>query len=78
MEIYPTSPRWAGIFGAEAAARHHFGGGAREMQAALLVATLPNPSVRNPARPGPRLAARAGAIAERARKAGGYIDCLYP
>jgi monofunctional biosynthetic peptidoglycan transglycosylase len=47
------------------------------MQAALLAASLPNPAVRNPARPGPRLAARAGAIAERARKAGGYIDCLY-
>jgi monofunctional biosynthetic peptidoglycan transglycosylase len=70
-----------GIFGAEAAARHYFGRPATalgEMQAALLVAALPNPAVRNPAQPGPRLEARARTIAERARKAGGYIDCLYP
>ena len=82
MEIYLNIAELGpGIFGAEAAARHYFGRSAAalgEMQAALLVATLPNPSVRNPARPGPRLAARAEAIAERARKAGGYIDCLYP
>jgi monofunctional biosynthetic peptidoglycan transglycosylase len=82
MEIYLNIVELGpGIFGAEAAARHYFGRSAAslgEMQAALLAASLPNPAVRNPARPGPRLEARARAIAERARKAGGYIDCLYP
>jgi monofunctional biosynthetic peptidoglycan transglycosylase len=82
MEIYLNIAELGpGIFGAEAAARHYFGRPATalgEMQAALLVAALPNPAVRNPAQPGPRLEARARTIAERARKAGGYIDCLYP
>ncbi len=82
MEIYLNIAELGpGIFGAEAAARHYFGRPAAELgdlQAALLVAALPNPEARNPGQPGPRMMARATTILERARKAGGYTDCLAP
>jgi monofunctional biosynthetic peptidoglycan transglycosylase len=55
MEIYLNIAEWGdGIFGAEAAARHHFGKSARDLtrrEAALLATTLPNPILRNAARP---------------------------
>lgn len=80
MEIYLNIAELGpGIFGVEAAARHYFGTSAAtlgDLQAALLVAALPNPEARNPGQPGPRMMARATTILERARRAGGYIDCL--
>ncbi|MGD9739189.1 MAG: monofunctional biosynthetic peptidoglycan transglycosylase [Bauldia sp.] len=55
MEIYLNIAEWGpGIFGIEAAARHHFGVAASDLsgrQAALLAAVLPNPIVRDPANP---------------------------
>jgi monofunctional biosynthetic peptidoglycan transglycosylase len=82
MEIYLNIAEWGpGLFGAEAAARHYFKVSAKELsasQAALLVAALPNPLVRDPARPSASLRARARTIASRARASGAYIDCLYP
>ncbi|MEJ0013981.1 MAG: monofunctional biosynthetic peptidoglycan transglycosylase [Bauldia sp.] len=82
MEIYLNIVEWGpGIFGAEAAARHYFKRGADQLtagQAALLTAALPNPWVRDPSRPSAALQALARTIAERARMAGAYIDCLYP
>src|SRR3954471_20440666 len=52
MEIYLNVAEWGqGIFGAEAAARHHFGKSARELtrrEAALLATALPNPILRDP------------------------------
>jgi monofunctional glycosyltransferase len=55
MEVYLNVAEWGqGIFGAEAAARHHFGKSARELtrrEAALLATALPNPLLRDPARP---------------------------
>jgi monofunctional biosynthetic peptidoglycan transglycosylase len=57
-----------GIFGAEAAARHYFGHGAATLsahEAALLAATLPNPSKRNPARPSGYVSQYAAHIEER-------------
>jgi monofunctional biosynthetic peptidoglycan transglycosylase len=78
MEIYLNIAEWGpnGEFGAEAAARRAFKKSARDLtnaEAALLVATLPNPIVRDAAKPGPRLrqtaakrqagAGRAGAAA---------------
>ena len=55
MEIYLNVAEWGqGIFGAEAAARHHFGKSARDLtrrEAALLATALPNPILRDPARP---------------------------
>jgi len=53
------------IFGMEAAAQHYFGRPAAEInqrQAALIVATLPNPRQWNPARPTAYLNRRADAI----------------
>jgi monofunctional biosynthetic peptidoglycan transglycosylase len=82
MEIYLNIAEFGpGVFGVEAAARHYFGrsaAGLGETQAALLVAALPNPEARNPARPGPRMQARAARIVAQARASGAYIDCLYP
>jgi monofunctional biosynthetic peptidoglycan transglycosylase len=80
MEIYLNIAEWGpGIYGVEAAARHHFGRPAKDLtrrQAALLAVTLPNPSTRNPAKPGPGLRRLAGVIEKRATKAGGYVGCL--
>jgi monofunctional biosynthetic peptidoglycan transglycosylase len=82
MEIYLNIAEWGpGIFGAEAAAQYYFrrpAGRLTEGQSALLVAALPNPHLRNPGRPSARLQSRAATIAARARRAGGYLDCLYP
>jgi len=80
MEIYLNIVEWGpGVFGAEAAARHYFHRPARALtasEAALLAVTLPNPELRNPAKPGPGLKELAVNIAGRARMAGGYVDCL--
>ena len=80
MEIYLNIVEWGpGIFGAEAAARYYFHRPARELtasEAALLAVTLPNPELRDPAKPGPGLRELAVNIAGRARMAGGYVDCL--
>ena len=49
LEVYLNSVEWdEGVFGAEAAARHHFGVSAANLsrqQASLLAAVLPNPRV---------------------------------
>ena len=82
MEIYLNVVEWGpGVFGAEAAARHYFKRSAKDLtagQSALLAAALPNPNIRNPARPTRRLQALARTIAARARASGAYIDCFYP
>ena len=82
MEIYLNVVEWGpGIFGAEAAARHYFNRPAKALtpsQSALLAATLPNPSARDPAQPTGALQSLARTIAGRARMSGAYIDCLYP
>lgn len=56
FEIYLNIAEWGpGIFGVEAAARHHFKKSAsrlNESEAALLAVTLPNPIGRNAAAPG--------------------------
>jgi monofunctional biosynthetic peptidoglycan transglycosylase len=68
LEIYLNIAEWGpGIFGAEAAARHHFGKSAAQLsprEAALLAAALPSPRTRNAGRPNgltARIAARIGA-----------------
>ncbi len=82
MEIYLNIAEWGpNVFGIEAAAQHHFGRAARDLtanQAALLAVTLPNPRVRDPARPSRLMTSLARTVAARARLAGGYIECLYP
>lgn len=56
LEIYLNNVEWGpGIYGAEAAARHHYGVSARDLsrtQAAGLAALLPNPLSRTPGNTG--------------------------
>jgi len=69
IEIYLNIAEWGeGVFGAEAAARRHFGKSAAELtprEAALLVAVLPNPRQRDPRRPSRLVNAKAGRILAR-------------
>jgi monofunctional glycosyltransferase len=57
LEIYLNIAEWGpGVFGAEAAARYHFGKSAAALtpsQAALLAVSLPNPIERRAGAPGP-------------------------
>ena len=80
LEVYLNIAEWGdGVFGAEAAARRYFGRAASDLtprQAALLAAALPNPRLRDPARPQGRHARLAGIIERRARGAGPWTDCL--
>ncbi len=82
LEIYLNIAEWGpNVYGAEAAAQHHFGRAAKELsarQAALLAVTLPSPATRNPARPGPGMERIASVVQRRAARAGGYVDCLSP
>ena len=82
LEIYLNIAEWGpGVFGAEAAARHHFRAGARKLtrrQSAQLAAALPNPHVRNAGRPGPKTRALAQRIEKRLARAGAPLHCIYP
>jgi monofunctional glycosyltransferase len=65
LEIYLNIAEWGpnGIFGAEAASRHAFGKSAKDVnlrEAALLAASLPNPSKRNARQPSAILGRLAG------------------
>lgn len=81
MEIYLNIAEWGpeGEFGVAAGARRAFG---REPQnldwrtASLLAATLPNPILRNPARPGAGLERVAGIVEARARQYGERASCV--
>ena len=80
MEIYLNVVEWGpDVFGAEAAARHHFGRSASRLsaaQSALLAVTLPNPGARDPAKPSARLQTLAREVEARARGSGAYTNCL--
>jgi monofunctional biosynthetic peptidoglycan transglycosylase len=70
MEVYLNIAEWGpdGVFGAEAGARHGFGKPASRLsgrEAGLMAAALPNPVVRNTARPTRAQNRRAGTIAGR-------------
>ncbi|MCF7200973.1 monofunctional biosynthetic peptidoglycan transglycosylase [Pseudomonas oligotrophica] len=75
LEVYLNSVEWGdGIFGAEAAARHHFGRGAPYLsttQASLLAAVLPNPRSWDAGRPSGYVQRRAGWIRQQMRQLGG-------
>ena len=81
MEIYLNIAEWGdGIYGIGAASWTYFGRPASELtarQAALLAVTLPNPYLRDPVNPGPRLSQLANVILGRAARSGGYVGCLY-
>lgn len=70
-----------GVFGVQAAARHHFGVDARDLtplQAARLAAVLPDPKGRNAANPGKFTRRRAGQIMDGAEtiRADGRAACF--
>lgn len=75
LEVYLNSVEWGvGIFGAEAAAQHHFGVGAPYLsarQASLLAAVLPNPREWSAGRPSARINSRAAWIRQQVRQLGG-------
>ena len=80
LEIYVNIAEFGpNIYGAEAAAQHHFGKSAKNLtrrESALLTAALPNPILRNPSRPSASMRRIANIIERRARNAGGYVGCL--
>ncbi len=80
MEIYLNIAQWGpGIYGIEAAAQHYFQRPAARLnatQAAFLAVTLPNPVVRNPARPSRMMRVIARIVAGRAMRSGPYVTCL--
>ncbi|MGQ4274278.1 monofunctional biosynthetic peptidoglycan transglycosylase [Terrihabitans sp. B22-R8] len=70
LEVYLNVAEWGpnGVFGAEAGARHAFGKSATNLaprEAALMAAALPNPIIRNTARPTRGQIQRAALIARR-------------
>lgn len=81
MEIYLNIAEWgpSGQFGVAAGSEYAFG---REPQnldwqtASLLAVTLPNPLVRNPARPNAGLSRVAGIVEARARQYGDRAACV--
>jgi monofunctional biosynthetic peptidoglycan transglycosylase len=80
LEVYLNIVEWGpGIFGAEAAARYHFGKPASrlsESEAALLAVALPNPIKRVAGNPGPGTRRLAHAIERRMQAAGARADCI--
>lgn len=80
MEVYLNIAEWGpGVYGIASASRHHFGRRAGQLtrrQAALLTVALPNPHLRNPAKPSGNLARLAQLIEKRARGSGAYVGCL--
>jgi len=82
LEIYLNIAEWGeGIFGAEAAAQAWFGKSAADLtrvEAARLATALPNPIVRNPARPSPGHRRLAATNLERVRGAGPIFGCVLP
>lgn len=80
MEIYLNVAEWGpGIFGAEAAARYHFGKSAAsltEREAALLATALPNPLERTPRRPSAQHVRLSSVVERRMRGFGQRGSCL--
>ena len=81
LEVYLNSVEWdSGIFGAEAAAQHHFGIGApylSDRQASLLAAILPNPREWSPSHPSAYVSRRANWIRQQVRQLGGSDYLLH-
>jgi monofunctional glycosyltransferase len=80
LEIYLNIVEWApGVYGAEAAAQHHFKKSAAKLtrrEAALLAAVLPNPIKRKAGKPSKGVRRIATRIEIRARAMGPYLTCL--
>jgi monofunctional biosynthetic peptidoglycan transglycosylase len=82
VEVYLNVAEWGeGLYGAEAAAQRYFGKPAARLspaEAARLAAALPNPLLRNPARPSRGLQAGAARIQRRVGQIGPLGDCALP
>jgi len=80
LEVYLNVAQWGdGVYGAEAAAQHHFGVPARALtlgQASLLAAALPNPVKRSASRPGYGQVLVASNIQRRVLRGGPVLSCL--
>lgn len=80
IEIYLNIVEWApGVYGAEAAARHHFKKSAKDLtrrEAALLAAVLPNPIKRNAGKPSKGVRSIATRIQARMAGMAPYLTCL--
>jgi monofunctional glycosyltransferase len=82
LEVYLNTVEWGdGVFGAQAAARQHFGIGASYLsnqQAALLAAVLPNPREWSPKKPSRYVSQRANWIRRQSLQLGGshYLNKL--
>jgi monofunctional biosynthetic peptidoglycan transglycosylase len=80
MELYLNIAEWGpGIYGAEAAARHHFKTSAAKLspyQASLLAASLPNPNKRTAGKPGPKTRGQAARVSRRLPGASDYSACV--
>jgi monofunctional glycosyltransferase len=80
LEIYLNIAEWGdGIYGIEAAAQRYFHKSASQLnphEAALLATALPNPFLRNPARPSPLQRRLAGSLEAKARENSDLLKCL--
>ncbi|WP_426142228.1 monofunctional biosynthetic peptidoglycan transglycosylase [Pseudomonas sp. DWP3-1-2] len=82
LEVYLNSVEWDdGVFGAQAAAQHHFGINASALsvqQASYLAAVLPNPRKWSASRPSSYVLRRASWIRQQMRQLGGdeYLSGL--
>lgn len=82
MEVYLNVAEWGeGLFGAEAAAQRYFGKPASRLspaEAARLAGALPNPILRNPARPSRALQSASARVQRRMEQLGSLGDCAIP
>jgi monofunctional biosynthetic peptidoglycan transglycosylase len=82
LEIYLNIAEWGdGVFGAEAAARHHFGKSAASLtpqEAALLAVALPSPLERQPGRPGYLVRRLASNLLSRMKTVRTTMSCVRP
>lgn len=80
IEIYLNIVEWApGVYGAEAAAQHHFKKSAKDLtkkEAALLAAVLPNPIKRQAGKPSKGVKFKANLILRRMGGMDPYLTCL--
>lgn len=80
MEVYLNVVEWGrGVYGAEAAAKHHFGKTAATLspaEAARLAAVLPSPLRWSASNPGPYVQRRAETLQGRAARLGELAGCL--
>jgi len=80
MEVYLNVVEWGrGVYGAEAAARHHFKKSAANLsasEAARLAAVLPSPLRWSASNPGPYVQRRSSMLQGRAARLGDLAACL--